>query len=90
MPLQRRLPKRGFRSLTALVTAEVHLTELNSLSSDVVDLFSLKQVGIVSDKVKFVKIISSGSIERAVVLKGIKATKGAKIAIEAAGGRIEE
>ena len=90
MPLQRRLPKRGFRSLTALVTAAVHLTELNSLSSDVVDLFSLKQVGIVSDKVKFVKIISSGSIERAVVLKGIKATKGAKIAIEAAGGRIEE
>ena len=53
-------------------------------------LFSLKQAGIVSDKVKFVKIISSGSIERAVVLKGIKATKGAKIAIEAAGGRIEE
>ena len=90
MPLQRRLPKRGFRSLTALVTAEVHLTELNSLSSDVVDLFSLKQAGIVSDKVKFVKIISSGGIERAVVLKGIKATKGAKIAIEAAGGRIEE
>ena len=90
MPLQRRLPKRGFRSLTALVTAEVHLTELNSLSSDVVDLFSLKQAGIVSDEVKFVKIISSGSIERAVVLKGIKATKGAKIAIEAAGGRIEE
>ena len=90
MPLQRRLPKRGFRSLTALVTAEVQLTELNSLSSDVVDLFSLKQAGIVSDKVKFVKIISSGSIERAVVLKGIKATKGAKIAIEAAGGRIEE
>ena len=90
MPLQRRLPKRGFRSLTALATAEVHLTELNSLSSDVIDLFSLKQAGIVSDKVKFVKIISSGSIERAVVLKGIKATKGAKIAIEAAGGRIEE
>ena len=90
MPLQRRLPKRGFRSLTALVTAEVHLTELNSLSSDVVDLFSLKQAGIVSDKVKFVKVISSGSIERAVILKGIKATKGAKIAIEAAGGRIEE
>lgn len=90
MPLQRRLPKRGFRSLTALVTAEVQLTELNSLSSDVVDLFSLKQAGIVSDKVKFVKIISSGSIERAVILKGIKATKGAKIAIEAAGGRIEE
>ena len=90
MPLQRRLPKRGFRSLIALVTAEVHLTELNSLSSDVVDLFSLKQAGIVSDKVKFVKVISSGSIERAVVLKGIKATKGAKIAIEAAGGRIEE
>jgi len=90
MPLQRRLPKRGFRSLTTLVTAEVHLTELNSLSSDVVDLFSLKQAGIVSDKVKFVKVISSGSIERAVILKGIKATKGAKIAIEAAGGRIEE
>ena len=90
MPLQRRLPKRGFISLTALVTAEVHLTELNSLSSDVVDLFSLKQAGIVSDKVKFVKVISSGSIERAVILKGIKATKGAKIAIEAAGGRIEE
>ena len=90
MPLQRRFPIRGFRSLTSLVTAEVHLTELNSLSSDVVDLFSLKQAGIVSDKVKFVKIISSGSIERAVVLKGIKATKGAKIAIEAAGGRIEE
>ena len=90
MPLQRRLPKRGFRSLTALVTAEVQLTELNSLSSDVVDLFSLKQAGIVSDKVKFVKVISSGSIERAVILKGVKATKGAKIAIEAAGGRIEE
>ena len=62
MPLQRRLPKRGFRSLTALVTAEVHLTELNSLSSDVVDLFSLKQAGIVSDKVKFVKILNRNTV----------------------------
>ncbi|WP_373740676.1 50S ribosomal protein L15 [Neisseria sp.] len=89
MPLQRRLPKRGFKSITATVSAEVRLSELVSVSLDEIDLFVLKQVGLVQPKVSFVKVIASGEISKPIVLKGIKVTKGALAAIEAAGGRVE-
>lgn len=90
MPLQRRLPKRGFKSLSAAQNAEVRLSELSLLAVDEIDLLLLKQAGLVSANTLNVKVISSGEITRAVTLKGIKVTKGAKIAIEAVGGKIEE
>ena len=90
MPLQRRLPKRGFNSLTAANNAEVRLSELNLLAVEEIDVLALKQAGLVSANALNVKVIASGEISKAVVLKGIKATKGAKAAIEAAGGKVEE
>lgn len=89
MPLQRRLPKRGFKSLTA-ANAEIRLSELNLLAVNEIDVLVLKQVGLVPTTVSNVKVIASGELSKAVVLKGIKATKGAKEAIEAAGGKVEE
>lgn len=89
MPLQRRLPKRGFKSLTA-ANAEIRLSELNLLAVNEIDVLVLKQVGLVPTTVSNVKVIASGELSKAVVLKGIKATKGAKAAIEAAGGKVEE
>jgi large subunit ribosomal protein L15 len=88
MPLQRRLPKRGFKSLTAQYNAEVTLAELQRLGADEVDVLALKQAGLVGDKAKVVKVIKSGELSRKVVLKGIGATAGAKAAIEAAGGSV--
>jgi large subunit ribosomal protein L15 len=88
MPLQRRLPKRGFKSLTAAYNAEVTLTELQRLGADEVDVLALKQAGLVGDQAKVVKVIKSGELSRKVVLKGIGATAGAKAAIEAAGGSV--
>ena len=88
MPLQRRLPKRGFKSLTLRFNAEVNLTELERLGADEVDLLTLKQAGIVGQLIKVVKVIKSGALTRKVVLKGIGATAGAKAAIEAAGGSV--
>ena len=88
MPLQRRLPKRGFKSLTAAYNAEVTLTELQRLGAEEVDVLALKQAGLVGDKAKVVKVIKSGELSRKVVLKGIGATAGAKAAIEAAGGSV--
>jgi large subunit ribosomal protein L15 len=88
MPLQRRLPKRGFKSLTARLNAEITLTDLQRLSADEVDLLALKQAGLVADQVKVVKVIKSGELARKVSLKGIGATAGAKAAIEAAGGSL--
>ena len=88
MPLQRRLPKRGFKSLTAQYNAEVTLAELQRLGADEVDMLALKQAGVVSDQAKVVKVIKSGELSRKVVLKGIGATAGAKAAIEAAGGSV--
>ncbi len=90
MPLQRRLPKRGFKSLTAAQNAEVRLGELNLVAVDEIDVLALKQAGLISANASNVKVIASGEITKAVVLKGIKATKGAKAAIEAAGGKVEE
>ncbi|RRD90635.1 50S ribosomal protein L15 [Conchiformibius steedae] len=90
MPLQRRLPKRGFKSLTAAFNAEVRLSALNAVAVNEIDVLVLKQAGLVAADAQNVKIIASGELTRAVTLKGIKATKGAKAAIEAAGGKVEE
>ncbi|MDO4696571.1 MAG: 50S ribosomal protein L15 [Neisseria sp.] len=90
MPLQRRLPKRGFKSMTVALNAEVRLSELHLVAVEEIDVLALKQAGLVPAAAQNVKVIASGSIAKAVVLKGIKATKGAKAAIEAAGGKVEE
>ena len=90
MPLQRRLPKRGFKSLTAAFNAEVRLSALNAVAVNEIDVLVLKQAGLVAADAQNVKIIASGELTKAVTLKGIKATKGAKAAIEAAGGKVEE
>jgi large subunit ribosomal protein L15 len=89
MPLQRRLPKRGFKSAQLKFNGEVTLTDLERLGADEVDLLTLKAAGLVRQLIKHVKVIKSGELTRKVVLKGIAATAGAKLAIEAAGGSIE-
>jgi large subunit ribosomal protein L15 len=88
MPLQRRLPKRGFVSLSAGHCAEVRLSDLQRLGAAEVDLLSLKAAGIVPQIAHTAKVIVSGKLERAVAVKGLGATKGAKAAIEAAGGSV--
>ena len=88
MPLQRRLPKRGFKSHLKQFNAEVTLTTLERLGVDEIDLLTLKQAGIVGQLAKVVKVIKSGELSRKVMLKGIGATAGAKAAIEAAGGSV--
>ncbi len=88
MPLQRRLPKRGFKSQTLKYNAEVSLTALDKLGLAEVDVLALKQAGLVSQLAKVVKIIKAGELKRAVKLTGIGATAGAKAVIEAAGGSI--
>ena len=90
MPLQRRLPKRGFVSLTRNDTAEVRLSEIAKMPGNVIDLMMLKQAGIVSIKAIAAKVVLSGTIDKKVKLSGIATTKGAKAAIEAAGGSVEE
>ena len=90
MPLQRRLPKRGFKSQSLKYNAEVTLTDLQKLGLDEVDLLSLKQAGLVSDMIKIVKVIKTGELSNKLVLKGVGATAGAKAAIEAAGGSLSE
>ena len=89
MPLQRRLPKRGFVSWTKKDAAEVRLSTLDKLSADTIDILVLKQVGAISRSVSKVKIILSGEIGRAIKLQGIAVSKGAKAAIESIGGSIE-
>ncbi len=88
MPMQRRLPKRGFKSRHVKRNAEVSLGALDALGLAEVDLLALKQAGLVSQLAKVVKVIKSGELTKAVELKGIAATAGAKAAIEAAGGSI--
>ena len=90
MPLQRRLPKRGFNSLTRARMAEVRLSEIELLQADEIDLLVLKSAGIVPADTLAAKVILSGAITRKVSLRGVGATKGAKAAIEAAGGSIAE
>ncbi|MFT5100759.1 MAG: large subunit ribosomal protein L15 [Patiriisocius sp.] len=89
-PLQMRLPKFGFNSAKARVTAEITLSELAKVEADVVDLQALKNAGLLKDSIQFVKVMLSGEITKAVTVKGIRITKGARAAIEAAGGKIEE
>ena len=88
MPLQRRLPKRGFVSLATGDTAEVRLSDLERIGADEVDLLALKAAGVVPQLAKQAKVILSGALTRKVTLKGVAATKGAKAAIEAAGGSV--
>jgi large subunit ribosomal protein L15 len=90
MPLQRRLPKRGFISLTRNDTAQVRLSDLQKMPVDDIDLLALKQAGVVHANALNVKVILSGEITRAVKLQGLQASKGARTAIEAAGGSIAE
>ena len=88
MPLQRRLPKRGFKSASLKFNAEVNLDDLQALVADEIDLMTLKAVGLVPELTKNAKVILSGSISRKITLKGVGATAGAKAAIEAAGGSV--
>ena len=88
MPLQRRLPKRGFKSASLKFNAEVTLDELQRLGAETIDLLTLKAAGLVGELIKSVKVIKSGELSRKVELKGIGATVGAKAAIEAAGGSV--
>jgi large subunit ribosomal protein L15 len=88
MPLQRRLPKRGFKSLATPYKAEVRLSDLENLPVGEVDILALKQAGIVPELAKVVRIILSGELTKKVTVKGLIATKGAKAAIEAAGGSV--
>ena len=90
MPLQKRLPKFGFNSRIGMVTAEVRTSELNKVDADVIDIAALEKADIINRNVKRVKVMLSGDVTKAVTLKGIRATKGARAAIEAAGGKIEE
>jgi len=90
MPLQRRLPKRGFVSLTRYDTAEVMLYALEKLGVDQIDFLILKQAGLVPSRALQAKIVLSGSITKAITIQGVAVTKGARAAIEAAGGKIVE
>jgi len=90
MPLQRRLPKRGFKSLATPFKAEVRLTDLENLPVTDIDVLALKQAGVVSVLARVVRVIMSGTITKKVTLNGLIATKGAKAAIEAAGGTVAE
>lgn len=89
MPLQRRLPKVGFRSAVNRHTVELRLYQINALDFDVIDLETLKERGIVGHATERVRLIKAGEIERPVTLRGIHVTKGAAAAIEAAGGKVE-
>jgi large subunit ribosomal protein L15 len=90
MPLQRRLPKVGFNSRKALVTEEVRLSELARVEGGNVDLASLKAAGVLRQNTLYAKIMASGEINTAVTVRGIGVTRGARAAIEAAGGKIED
>lgn len=89
MPIQRRLPKFGFTSRQARYVAEVRLNELAAAGVDVVDLEALKKADIIREEIKSARVILSGEINKAVTVKGLKVTKGAQAAIEAAGGKVE-
>lgn len=90
MPLQRRVPKFGFTSRLSMQTAEVRLSELARIPADVVDLATLKSVNVIRNDMSRAKVILSGNIDRAITLKGLMVTRGARAAIEQAGGKVEE
>ena len=89
-PLQRRLPKYGFASRLARVTAEIRLAELAKVDADVIDLEALRAADLISSGIKRAKVVLSGELSKAVTIKGLAVTKGARAAIEAAGGKIED
>ena len=88
MPLQRRLPKRGFKSMATPFKAEVRLSDLENLPVTEIDILVLKQAGVIGELARVVRVILSGEVTKKVTLKGLIATKGAKAAIEAAGGSV--
>lgn len=88
-PLARRLPKFGFTSRKSLVTSEIRLSELAKVEGEVVTLETLRAANVINSAIENVKVILSGSVERSFTLQGVKATKGAQAAIEAAGGKVE-
>jgi len=89
MPLQRRVPKVGFRSRKSLYAAEIRLSELNRIEGDVVSMATLQAAGLIARNAQSAKVIRSGKVERAVTLQGVGATKGAAAAIKKAGGKVE-
>lgn len=89
MPLQRRIPKSGFRSRKSLVREEIRLSDLNKIDATIIDLATLLATGLIKNSTKFVKLISFGKIERAITIRGLPATAGARKAIEEAGGTVE-
>lgn len=90
MPIQRRLPKRGFRSRISAISAEIRLHELNKIDADVIDMEALHKADLVTGITKRAKVFLSGKLEKAVTVKGIKVSKGAREAIEQAGGKVED
>lgn len=90
MPIQRRLPKMGFKSRIGRTIDEVNLAELSKLTVDIIDLQALRNAGLINSSIKDVKIILSGELTAAIKLKGLRVTKGARAAIEGLGGSIEE
>ncbi|HHS99783.1 MAG TPA: 50S ribosomal protein L15 [Thiomicrospira sp.] len=89
MPLQRRLPKVGFSSRKSAYTTEIRLDTLAKIDADIIDIAALKAADVIGEKIKVVKVVCSGELTKAIKLSGIKATAGAKAAIEAAGGTVE-
>ena len=89
MPLQRRLPKRGFASRTSRYSDEVRLYQIQAMNAEVIDLETLRSEKVIGHDTRKVKIINTGTLERAVTVKGLAVTKGAQAAIEAAGGKVE-
>ena len=90
MPLQKRLPKYGFSSRIARTTAQIRISELNAIAAEVVDLEALKAADLVKDNVTRARVFLSGELDKAVTVKGLAVTKGAREAIEKAGGKVEE
>lgn len=90
MPLQRRLPKVGFTSRVGRYVAEIRLHELAKINGELIDMLTLRAAGLISSSISKVKIIASGTLGKAVVIRGVSVTKGARIAIESLGGKIEE
>ena len=90
MPLQKRLPKCGFTSRISRVSAEIRLSEMNKIEGDVVNIESLRNAGLINNNITRAKVFLSGELNKAVTVKGLRVTKGALAAIEAAGGKVEE
>lgn len=90
MPLQKRLPKYGFTSRLAAVTAQIRTSELNAVAEDVIDLDALKRADLISNNIERAKVFLSGDVTKAVTIRGLAVTKGAREAIEKAGGKVEE